>query len=309
MPAAPELVAQDRETRVVVVDHQGSPAAERASHCRVLRRTVRLRSARAQERQLADHRGADALAAVELDRAAHQLHELARDRQPETRAAEAPRGARVRLSERLKQCRARRRRDTDARVSHDGSHPQHFGIGSRDSARLDAQLDLAGQRELHRVADQVGEDLAQSRRIAAHPLAQRRRHEATQLHALRLGALSEHEHGVLHAAQQVELDVLERHLARLDLREVEDVVDDRQQGLARRADRAGEVALLRVELRAQQELSHRQHAVHRCADLVTHVGEKGALRAAGFFGGGARRAEQQRLLGELLLARLDLGHV
>ena len=40
---------------------------------------------------------------------------------------------------------------------------------------------------------------------------------------------------------------VEVDLAGLDLREVEDVVDDRQQRVARRPDRLGEVALLVVE--------------------------------------------------------------
>ena len=47
------------------------------------------------------------------------------------------------------------------------------------------------------------------------------------------------------------------------------------------ADGLGEFALLGLQRRVEQQLRHADHAVHRRADLVTHVGEEVALRAAG----------------------------
>ena len=77
--------------------------------------------------------------------------------------------------------------------------------------------------------------------------------------------------------------------AGLDLGEVEDVVDERQQGVARPLDDAQELPLLLRERRIEGELGHADDAVHRRANLVTHVREKIALRAIGvlglFFGG------------------------
>ena len=78
---------------------------------------------------------------------------------------------------------------------------------------------------------------------------------------------------------QAELDVLDLELAGLDLREVEDVVDDRQQRLAGVADRLRVVALAGVEVGLEQQIGHADDAVHRRADLVAHVGEEVGLEA------------------------------
>ena len=76
--------------------------------------------------------------------------------------------------------------------------------------------------------------------------------------------------------------LLERHLAGADLRQIEQVVDDLQQDLRRRANRLREVRLRRRQRRARQELRHADHAVHRRAQLVAHAIEEVALRARRF---------------------------
>ena len=70
-------------------------------------------------------------------------------------------------------------------------------------------------------------------------------------------------------------------LAGLDLREVEDVVDDGQQRLAGRLDHVQVFALLGGEVRVEGELGHADDAVQRGANLVAHVGQELALRAVG----------------------------
>ena len=74
------------------------------------------------------------------------------------------------------------------------------------------------------------------------------------------------------------------------LREVEDVVDDRQQRVAAVADGLGEVALLGVQRRVQQQAAHADDGVHRRADLVAHRGQEGALGLVGAFGDWRRLA-------------------
>ena len=82
----------------------------------------------------------------------------------------------------------------------------------------------------------------------------------------------------------------EIELARLDLRQVEDVVDDRQQRLRRSERDAHPLALLVGERLLEQQLEHAGDAVHRRADLVAHAGEE-------------LRLEPRAL--DRLLARLD----
>ena len=89
--------------------------------------------------------------------------------------------------------------------------------------------------------------------------------------------------GLLQAAPQVELGAVEIELARLDFREVQNVVDDGHQGIRRTLDHAQVLALLGREFGIESELRHADDAVHGRANLVAHIGEKGALGLAGGF--------------------------
>ena len=83
------------------------------------------------------------------------------------------------------------------------------------------------------------------------------------------------------------------HLARLDLGQVEDVVDQLEQVGAGAVDRLGELHLLGGEVAVGvvgQQLGQDQQAVERRAQLVRHVGQELGLVARG----------QRELLGPLL---------
>ena len=146
---------------------------------------------------------------------------------------------------------------------------------------------------------QVEQDLAQPRDVAAD----RRRHVALEhvgdVEALLGRARADQVERRLDALAQVERLRLDVHAPGLDLREVEDVVDDRQQRVARVADRRGVVALLGVERGVEQQAAHADHRVHRRADLVAHRREERALRLVRGLGRGARLlrlVEQARVL-------------
>ena len=114
-------------------------------------------------------------------------------------------------------------------------------------------------------------------------------------HQLELPLVRQHRdaaHGLLDDLARIELHRIERQLARLDLREVEHVVDHRQQRIRRSPQRRQILALLRRQRRVERELRHAEHAVHRRADLVAHVREELALRAARLLR--ARLGELQR---------------
>ena len=90
--------------------------------------------------------------------------------------------------------------------------------------------------------------------------------------------------GTLDARAERERLLLELDAPGLHLREVEDVVDDRQQGVARGADRLRVVALVIVELRVEHQAAHPDDRVHRRPDLVAHRREERALGAVCRFG-------------------------
>ena len=110
--------------------------------------------------------------------------------------------------------------------------------------RADHEGHLALVRELERVRQQVLEDLLQALGVGGDRLGQARIHADLEVQALGLGHVAE---GALDEALQLvqaHLADVDRDRARLDLRQVEDVVDQHQQVVARRVDRLGELDLL-----------------------------------------------------------------
>ena len=78
---------------------------------------------------------------------------------------------------------------------------------------------------------------------------------------------------------------LELEAPGLDLGEVEDVVDDFEQGVAARADGLEILALFGLQRRVEHQAAEADHGVHRRTDLVAHVGQELALGAIGGLGG------------------------
>ena len=70
---------------------------------------------------------------------------------------------------------------------------------------------------------------------------------------------------------QREFDGLQFQATRLDLGEIQNVVDHTQERFRRGLDGQEVVALLRAEVGIQRQLCHPDDAVHRRADFVAHV--------------------------------------
>ena len=70
----------------------------------------------------------------------------------------------------------------------------------------------------------------------------------------------------------------------LDLRKIEHVVDDPQQGISRTLDRIQVLALLVIQLSIKDQLRHPDDSIHRGSDFVTHVGQKITLGTIGRLG-------------------------
>src|SRR6185369_1853190 len=118
-----------------------------------------------------------------------------------------------------------------------------------------------------------------------------------------LGGLGPEElHRLLDALPEIEWARLELDLARLDLRKVEDVVDDREQALPGTANDLRTVELLARERRVEQERGHADHAVHGRADLMAHIGQELGLRARGLLELLIQRDQSGIAIQELLLA-------
>ena len=189
----------------------------------------------------------------------------------------AARGRAVRLGERLEQPLELSRGDPRPAVN---DVDAERGLLGTDPGGVAAQRDGALVGELDRVADEVDQHLAKSFGIADHAGGCRRRHDARELDALARRLRGEHVDDVGEELGQVERRAVELELAGLDLRDVEDVVDDAQESACRGAGDVDEAPLAIVESGAPEQLQHAGHAVERCADLVAHVGEELALGVA-----------------------------
>ena len=166
-----------------------------------------------------------------------------------------------------------------------GSSHRRPRLGRRDTSTITSP----SVGELDGVADEVEQDLPQPladrRRSGVGHVGRRRRTTSSspfscardaRAAARRRRACSRRSNG----------GRLELELAGLDLREVEDVVDEPQQRVGRRCARSSRYSRCSgVSARVERQLGHAEDAVHRRADLVAHVREELALGAVGGLGG------------------------
>ena len=105
-----------------------------------------------------------------------------------------------------------------------------------------------------------------------------------QLDLLGLGLVADQCDDVADDPLDFEVGEFELQLAGLDLRKVENVVDEVEQMVGGRADLGQPVGVPGVVDLATEQMGEPDDGVHRRADLVTHVGEEFAFAAAGRFG-------------------------
>ena len=213
-----------------------------------------------------------------VDRAAEQARDLAADRQPEPGAAVLPARRAVGLLERLEDraaasragcrspCRAPRRR----------GRPLRARAARAGSVSVTPPVD----GELERVRQQVLEDLLQAVDVAEERLRQLLAHSDLEGQALLGRHVPERLLEVVAHLREREDVRVDRHLARLHLREVEDLVDELQEIVARREDGLRELHLLGGQVPVavvRQHLREDEQAVERRPQLVGHVREELAL--------------------------------
>ncbi len=149
----------------------------------------------------------------------------------------------------------------------------------------DGKFDLAVRSELDGVGDKIGQNLPQTRTVALDEFGNSPLNRTNQFEVPRGGFLRvEFENIFQRPAQRHRMNI-EFEPARFDLREIENIVDESQQGFAAIAHRFQMVALGRVQGRIEQQTGEAEQAVHRGANLVAHDGEKFALGLVSRFRG------------------------
>ena len=109
-------------------------------------------------------------------------------------------------------------------------------------------------------------------------------HIANQFQTLGRGLVAHHiDHARQYLVQHKGVG-LDAQLARLDAREIQDVVDDPHQVLTRLLDLGHIVVLAWREARLERQVRHADDGVHGRADLVAHVGQEIGLERGGLLG-------------------------
>ena len=116
--------------------------------------------------------------------------------------------------------------------------------------------------------------MTQARRVAIDHPRYLRLNKADEFDVLLLGLGAENTQAVIDQCIQVELHVVQFDLPRLQLGDVEDFVDQREQFVAGAVDSLYVITLLDGQRRAEQQLCHAQHAVHWRTDLMADLGQK-----------------------------------
>ena len=177
----------------------------------------------------------------------------------------------------------------------DAAAQRHRPLGLRHG--FDPQLDLAGIGELDCIADQIQDHLPNTNRIADYPVRNVRQYGGDQLEAFLVRPRGDGLECARHALVQREWQRLEPETTGVDLRVIQDVVQQREQGVRRVLDHRQVFALLRVQPGIEREFRHADDPVHRRSDLMTHVGDEFAFCARRRLRLGHRELERLRAIG------------
>ena len=140
----------------------------------------------------------------------------------------------------------------------------HAAAGSR-------QEHAAFGRELDRVPQKVDENLADPGQVANHCLGNAGVQQIFQVDGLARCGGGDQVHCALDALADVERQRLELDGTGIDAREIEDLVDHRQEAVCAFVDRFGVVALLLGKVAIEEEAGHAHDAIHGSPDFMAHV--------------------------------------
>ena len=159
-------------------------------------------------------------------------------------------------------------------------------------AHMHADVSLLG--ELGGIADQVEQDLPKTQLIAEDTLGHVRGHTADQFNPLVQRLAAQCPAGLVQRFAHDERRRLELQFAGIDLRQIEDVADQRLKYIGRGIDRIQVFALFVIQLGTLEQPGHTDDAGQRCAQFMGHRRKKITARTVG---------RLRRLLGSLQLAQ------
>ena len=217
---------------------------------------------------------------------------MARNGESEAGPAVDARGGGVGLLKLLKQPDLGFPGDPDARVADRDLHG--FPQALPDPPNFHCHLARVG--ELDGVADQIGQHLPDPDRVAREAFPDFRVVVQPQRQTSRRRVCPEHGRHFFDQPPEIERRCLHAQLACLNLRQIQNVVDQLHQSIGGNADRFQFLAPRAILLAFERQLGHSGDGVERGPNFVAHVGQKLALSRVGLLG------EAHGLLRRLALA-------
>ncbi len=185
---------------------------------------------------------------------------------------------------------------------------------------MDAQRYAADLREFDGIIQQVDQDLPQFDSIGANVMRHVGGALTYQAHIFLLRSHGEHALKLVKHAAQINVAFIQRDAPGLDFRQIQHLIDERQQMLAAALNNRQTLPRLRRQIRRmRQQLGKAENRVERGAEFVAHIGEKRAFGVIGGIGL-ARGFLQLRVRGgqiagalihkgfEFLLPRVEAAH-
>ncbi len=159
-------------------------------------------------------------------------------------------------------------------AGHPGSGVGHRELRHAVFAALDRHADAALIGEFDRIAGEIGENLAQTLAVGANEARRGGAERGGDLDALALGARREQFDDALGEPAQIDRLDDEIESARLDLGQIEDLVDQRDERAPRAADRFHVACVFGIKRGVPQQVGHAENAADRGADFVAHRRQK-----------------------------------
>ena len=211
------------------------------------------------------------------------MHDVSRDGHAEAGALHLGRAVIVRTAERIKHDLLKFRRHTDAIVFDRELIAAELGKPIRFLP--DGEDDVTAIRSvLDGVTHEVHEDLLDPQAVTTDSFMLDMIDMHLEAVMMLVDARLRHGDQVVHQLRQVEIFFRERHLSAFDACHIEDFVDEAQQMTARLRDfpKALDHLFLAFDIGACDG-GQTDDGIHRCPDVVGHVGEEFCLRAARIF--------------------------
>ena len=226
-------------------------------------------------------RGAAARTRIDVDLAAHHFDEFLAEGKAESGATKAARGRSFGLNEGFEDPVLLKLADADTCV---GDLEAQGRLLDRPADGPGSDDDTPARGELDGVSDEIGHYLAEPVRVAGEHKRDRAIHFCGQGDAFLSGAHAEQGHDGADERRRREADPFELHVVGLDLGEVQNVVDDRQQRLTGAFDGLDAFGFGRPQGRVAEQAHVAKDRVHGRPHLMAHHCQEGALGLIGGFG-------------------------